>query len=71
MGILTNNINETGIQILQIEASVLDNINSITFSLSQLESELNAMKSNQEFTEEDILELTDLINNIKLKISNI
>ena len=71
MGILTNNINETGKQILEIESSVLQNINAITFSLSQLETELIAMKSNQEFNEEDILELTELINNIKYKISNL
>lgn len=71
MGILTNNINETGKQILEIESTVLQNINAITFSLSQLETELIAMKSNQEFNEEDIDEMKNLINDLKNKIKEL
>ena len=71
MGILTNNINETGKQILEIQASVLENINAITFSIAQLETELIAMKSNQEFNEEDIDEMKNLINDLKNKIKEL
>ena len=71
MGILTNNINETGKQILEIQASVLENINAITFSIAQLEAQLIAMKTNTEFNEEDIDEMKNLINDLKNKIKEI
>lgn len=71
MGILTNNINETGKQILEIEASVLENINAITFSLSQLKTQLIAMETNQEFVPEDIEEMKSLISELKNKIKEI
>jgi len=71
MGILTNNINETGKQILEIQASVLENINAITFSIAQLEAQLIAMKTNTEFIQEDIDELKSLINDLKNKIKEL
>jgi len=71
MGILTNNINETGKQILEIQASVLENINAITFSIAQLETQLTAMKVNDEFTQEDINEVIELISGLKNKILEI
>lgn len=71
MGFLTNNINETGKAILEIQAAVLENINSITFSIIQLETQLNNMKSNNDFNEVDINELIDLILNLKKEISDI
>ncbi len=71
MGILTNNVNETGKQILEIQAYVLQNINAITFSIAQLETQLNAMKINDEFIQEDIYEVIQLIIDIKTKLRDI
>lgn len=71
MGILTNNINETGKQILEIEASVLENINAITFSIAQLKTQLIAMETNQEFVQEDIEEMKNLITDLNLKIKEL
>lgn len=71
MGILTNNINETGKQIFEIQASVLENINAITFSITLLNTQLIAMQSNQEFTEEDIEEMKNLITDLNLKIKEL
>ena len=71
MGILTNNINETGIQILQIEADVLENINAIAYSMALLDTQLRAMQSNEEFTQEDINEMQSLIDGLKIKITEI
>ena len=71
MGILTNNINETGKQILEIQASVLLNINAITFFISQLNTQLIAMETNNEFTDEDVQEMKNLISDLNIKIKEI
>lgn len=71
MGILTNNINETGKQILEIQASVLQNINAITFFISQLNTQLIAMETNNEFTDEDVQEMKNLISDLNIKIKEL
>lgn len=71
MGILTTNVNETGRAILEIESFVLNNYNSIVFSVAQLETQKYAMESNSEFTQEDIDEISNLILNIKNKLKEI
>ena len=71
MGILTNNINKTGKQILEIQASVLQNINAITFFISQLNTQLIAMETNNEFTDEDVQEMKNLISDLNIKIKEL
>lgn len=71
MGILTNNINDTGKQILEIQASVLENINAIAYSMALLDTQLRAMQANEEFTQEDINEMQSLIDGLKIKITEI
>lgn len=64
MGILTDNINETGIQILEWQSQILDYQNRIVFIKSQLNAQLENMKNNSDFTEEDIIEVQNLIDNL-------
>lgn len=64
MGILTDKIDATGVQILEWQSQILDYKNRIYFLKEQLNRQLENMKINSEFTQEDCDELIELINSL-------
>lgn len=71
MGFLNNNTTTSAEQIIQYKNTAQEAINSLTFIISTLDSQLVAMNGNEDYTSEDITEMEVLLNDLKNQIKAI
>lgn len=64
MGFLTDKVNEAGVQILEWQSKMIGYKNEYEYLKERMKVQLYAMESNEEYSEEDINELKDLISKL-------
>lgn len=64
MGFLTDKVNEAGVQILEWQSTMIGHKNEYEYLKERMKVQLYAMESNEEYSEEDINELKDLISKL-------
>ena len=72
MGIITNaDVNAAGLQIKSWEIESIESINTVKRNLNSLIIQFENMQTNSDYTQEDITEMNVLIENLRIRITEL